>query len=364
MRGDRIQADGGQPVQRRPQADHARDVRRAGLEFVGQIGVFGFLEGHQPDHVAAALVRWHGFEQRLLAVQHADPARPVNLVAGEGVELAIEFAHVHRQMRDRLRAVHQHRDASGVGQVDHELDRVDGPERVGQVDKRHQLHPPAAEQPLVLVQDQFAGVGEGHDFQRRAGALAQQLPGHDVGVVLHAGDDDLVAGLDRAAAETARHQVDAFGGAAGENDFLDAGRVQKGAHLFPRALVGGGGSLRQQVNAPVDVGVIAGVTPADGVDDRFRFLHRGGVVQIDQGLAVNPLMQDRKIGADAGEVQPGAGGRRGGKRVRGAHVVHSPSMRSRAKRLASRRVRRSRSGVSRIGLRLSLAKAPTSMARA
>jgi hypothetical protein len=80
------------------------------------------------------------------------------------------------------------------------------------------------------------------------------------------------------------------------------------ARTFSRApFVGGGGSFRQQVNAAMDVGVIAAVTLADGVDHRFRFLHRSGVVQIDQRLAVNPLAQDRKVGADAGEVQPPAG---------------------------------------------------------
>ena len=224
-------------------------------------------------------------------------------------------------MRNRLRAVHQHRDTTGVRQVDQGLDRIDGAEGVGQVHECHQLDPPTVQQPFILFQNQLAGIGERHDFQGRAAALAQQLPGHDIGVVLHAGDDDFVAGPDPLAAETAGHQVDAFGGVAGEDDLLNAGGIQKSPYFLPRAFVGAGGAFRQQMDAAMDVGVIAAVTLADGVDHRLGFLHRGGVVQIDQRLAVDPLAQNGKIGADAGKIQLRRGNRGGGKRERGIHVT-------------------------------------------
>ena len=80
---------GGQP-------DRAGDVRRAGLELVRQLVVGGLLEGHREDHVAAALPRRHRLEQRLAPVEHADAGRAVHLVAGEGVEVAAERAHVDR----------------------------------------------------------------------------------------------------------------------------------------------------------------------------------------------------------------------------------------------------------------------------
>ena len=92
--------------------DRRGDRRRAGLEFVRNRVVRGLLEGHRQDHVAAALEGLHALEQRRLAVEDADPGRTAHLVAGERVEVAVEVLHVDLQVRDRLRAVDQHRHAA------------------------------------------------------------------------------------------------------------------------------------------------------------------------------------------------------------------------------------------------------------
>jgi hypothetical protein len=81
-------------IHRGAQADGAGNVRRAGLEFVGQGVVGGLLEAHGQNHVAAALPGRHALEQRLAAVQHADAGGAEHLVAGEGVEIAAQFLHV------------------------------------------------------------------------------------------------------------------------------------------------------------------------------------------------------------------------------------------------------------------------------
>ena len=47
-------------------------------------------------------------QQLGLAVEHADPGRTIELVAGEDVEVAIERLHVDRLVRHRLAAVDQH----------------------------------------------------------------------------------------------------------------------------------------------------------------------------------------------------------------------------------------------------------------
>ena len=71
--------------------------------------------------------------------------------------------------------------------------------------------------------------------QARAGALAQHLPGHDVGVVLHVGDQDLVARRRRGAPEALRHQVDRLGGAAHEDDLARRSRGAEEARAPCRA---------------------------------------------------------------------------------------------------------------------------------
>ena len=54
----------------------------------------GFFKSHETDHVAAALIRRHFFQQFRAAVQYSDPRRAKNLMTGEGVEIAIEILHV------------------------------------------------------------------------------------------------------------------------------------------------------------------------------------------------------------------------------------------------------------------------------
>ena len=93
------------------------------------------------------------------------------------------------------------------------------------------------------------------------------------------GDQDLVALFEVGKAPGPGDQVDAFGGVAGENDFLRAVGVQEGADLFPRPLVAGGGLLGQVVKAPQGVGVIALVVFLLRLNHTFGPLAGGRAVQ-------------------------------------------------------------------------------------
>ena len=56
------------------------------------------------------------------------------------------------------------------------------------------------EQLCKFIEQQLALVVDGSDAQPGAFFFAQNLPGHDVGVVLHGGDQHFVAGADMCAA--------------------------------------------------------------------------------------------------------------------------------------------------------------------
>ncbi len=64
-----------------------------------------------------------------------------------------------------------------------------------------------------------------------------------------------------------------------------------------------GGLLGKMMHGAMDIGVGSFVIPGDGVDHRARLLRGGGVIEIDERLAVNLLLEDRKIGADALDVE-------------------------------------------------------------
>ena len=81
-----------------------------------------------------------------------------------------------------------------------------------------------ADQLLEFVDEEMALVVDRRPFDHRALALAQKMPGHDVGVVLHDRENDLVAFLDALAAERIGDEIDRLGGVAGEDDLFLAAR--------------------------------------------------------------------------------------------------------------------------------------------
>ena len=99
-------------------------------------------------------------EECLSAIENAHPGRSVELVAGEGEEVAAELLDIYLEMGSRLRPIHQHGNPAGMGELDQVLDRVDGAERVGQVHHRDEAGP-IAQEPLECVNVQLAGVGDG-----------------------------------------------------------------------------------------------------------------------------------------------------------------------------------------------------------
>ena len=107
-------------------------------------------------------------------------------------------------------------------------------------------------------------------------------------------DDDLVAGLQVLAAPGLGDEVDAFGGAADEDDLARLRRVEEALDLDAGLFVGRGGALAQHVDAAMDVGVVDFVEVSNGVEDREGLLRGGRVVEVDQRLAVDLLPQDRE----------------------------------------------------------------------
>src|SRR3546814_5101718 len=66
-------------------------------------------------------------------------------------------------------------------------------------------------------------------LQVNPGSIAQELPGHDVGVLLHLGDHHLVARLQLAAIAVG-YEVDGLGDVAGEHDLRVGAGVERARH--------------------------------------------------------------------------------------------------------------------------------------
>ena len=151
----------------------------------------------------------------------------------------------------------------------------------------------------VIIQIQCAVFQHIDGNNVRTFLRADHLPGDDVGVVLHAGHQHGIAGSQVGPAPGLCHQVDGVRRAGSEDDFFGAGGVDVGCNLAAAAFIGFRGQLCEVVGATVDVGVVVRQVFPLSLYDGKGLLGAGRIVQIDQGLAVNLAVEDRKVLADA-----------------------------------------------------------------
>ena len=111
----------------------------------------------------------------------------------------------------------------GPGTVDHLGHRVHGAQRIGHVD--HGRHAGArGEEGCPRLEIERTVIENRPDDQAGTDLLAQLLPGDEIGMVLHAGDEDFVALPQIRTPPAGGHQIDALGGSAHEDD---AARVRR-----------------------------------------------------------------------------------------------------------------------------------------
>ena len=278
------------------------------------------------DHLAAAEERLHAVQQLLAGGQHPDPHGAERLVPGEPEEVDPQVVQPDPGVGHGLGGVGQDQGPGGMGPPGDLGHRVDGAEHVRH--GRHGHHPgPLAQQPVQGVQVEQVVPGDRHGPDPGPGHAGHQLPGHQVGVVLHLGDQDLVALAEVAQPPGVGDQVDGLADVLGEHRGPLGGADEAG-HLAPGLLEQLGGLLGQGVDTPVHVGVVPPVVVVHGVQDLPRLLAGGGRVQVDERLAVDPALKDREVAADGGHVQRRGRGRHRGPPGTGSQVAGSPRQRS------------------------------------
>ena len=118
-------------------------------------------------------------------------------------------------------------------------------------------------------------------------ALAQELPGHDIGVMLKGREDDPVARLEIGRPPAAGHEIEGRGGAGREDDLAGLARVEEALHPGAGALIALRRPLGQAMHPAVDIGVVLLDEAGYGIDDGAGLLGAGRRVEIDQGMAMD-----------------------------------------------------------------------------
>ena len=175
-----------------------------------------------------------------------------------------------------------------MGEVDDFLYRIDGADCIRGVSDRDQfgvLVDLAARSAMSRVQS-----SSWISTQRTVtpAIFAMSEPGRDVGVVVEAGEQDLVSGLEFAANGAADGEGQR-GHVRAEDDFVSAA-VQEVGH-------GAAGSGDHRVGAAAGgvgsagVGVVVAQVVGDGVDHALRDLRSAGAVEEGGGVSVDGLGQ-------------------------------------------------------------------------
>jgi hypothetical protein len=172
------------------------------------------------NHLASALEGRHVFEQFGAAIEDADAGWAAHLVPGKRQKIATYLLDVNGAVTRALGGVDEGSHAAFAGPLAEFGDRIDGPEGVG--DMRHREQADIRRKPFVEAAQvkQSAVAVDGQKGKLGAHAFGKQLPRHDVAMVLHFGEQDLIAAADILLAPRRGNHVDAFGCAAGEDDFL------------------------------------------------------------------------------------------------------------------------------------------------
>ena len=173
-------------------------IGRSCLKLKRQFGVGGAFPRHMTNHFASALVGIHALKQRFLAVEHTHAGGTVHLVRREHIEVGIEVTHVDFQVRGSLCAIYEHGNAVAVGNGYHLLHRIYGAEHIRHVAHRHEAGI-LRQQILKCLHLYLSAAVHRHHAQIDALVALNELPRHNVGVMLHCRHYNLVAVAQRVA---------------------------------------------------------------------------------------------------------------------------------------------------------------------
>ena len=193
-------------------------------------------------------------------------------------------------MRHALGGVDEHLGADLVRSGDDVFKRVANTQNVGGMDHADEFCTLKSVMECVHIECEM--LGDGHVAKFHTSLLCEHLPGNNIGMVLHLGQDDGVALGQVRTTPSMGDEVDGLGRAAGDDDFVS---VEASLEFAAAGFVAFGCFTCEGVNGSVDVGVGFGVVIIHRVQDDLRLLCGRSVVQIDQRIAVNLTLQNREL---------------------------------------------------------------------
>ena len=112
-------------------------------------------------------------------------------MTGEYKEISVQIFHIHCHVRNGLRRIYQERYIMIMGNLNHFLDRIDRTQNIGHMYHAHNLRS-VSEKLLVFIHQKFAAIVHRNNFQIDAFPFSQQLPGDNVTMMFHYGNNHFI----------------------------------------------------------------------------------------------------------------------------------------------------------------------------
>ena len=203
------------------QTDRIGDIGRSRFKSLGRRLPLATFVSDGANHASAALPGRHDVEQFLAPIEHADAGRGGHLVTGEHIEIAAHGLHIDILVAGRLGAVHHGQCPRQLGFGAHLGGRINRTQRVGDMGEGDEFDVLLEEFiKRIQVETAFRVLTQNRNVtQGGARLLADNLPRHHIGVMLHLSADDHVARLEVVPGPTLGDEIYRSGGATGENNF-------------------------------------------------------------------------------------------------------------------------------------------------
>ena len=297
MGGNRLHADTHHILKRDAKADGLHDARRAGLELHRRVVIGHGVLADFANHVAAAHEGAHFGHPFFLDKNRARARGPVKLVPGDGIEITAQGIDIDRHMHRTLASVDQHGHALGMGGVADCLYINFGPQDIGKLCNCDQF---GARRDGVdhLLRIKIAACIHINPLEGNALAFAQEMPGHDIGVMLHHRQENLIARLHAGHGPAVGDHVDALGGAGIQNDLILIGNAEKPRNRAAHGFVFFGRQIAEVMQPAMHIGIFVAIGGCDGINYHLRLLRRGPIIKVNQRLAIHFSCKNRKVGAN------------------------------------------------------------------
>ena len=209
----------------------------------------------------------------------------------ESEKICVKLLHVNLHMRHRLCSVDKYRHTVTMSHLNHILDRIHRTEHIRHVANCH--HPGILrEHLLVHILTQLPFLVNRHDTQTDALVLLQQLPRHNVGMMLHHRKNNLVS-VTKTVAIRRRNKVDCLGSATGKDNLFSGCGIDVSTYFFTCTFLHFSSLLRQFMHPTVHIGLHRGVHLHDFINHTTRCLRSGSRIEINQRLTENLAFQYR-----------------------------------------------------------------------